>query len=143
MKVLKECVIFLSYLFKIGQQIQQVAQQVVTSTTTNNGGLLEADNSIMDSSSNNDEGNEPTYQREIALAVGIILLASIAPPPLKLFPPNGLPQPGILSAGGGATPSSILGVDDQPCEDIRYQGICQELIFQNRVLFEENCRSPG
>ena len=34
-------------------------------------------------------------------------------------------------------------VDDQPCEDVRYQGICQELIFQNRVLFEENCRSPG
>ena len=34
-------------------------------------------------------------------------------------------------------------VDDQPCEDIRYQGICQELMIQNRVLFEENCRSPG
>ena len=34
-------------------------------------------------------------------------------------------------------------VDDQSCEDVRYQSICQEQMIQNRVLLEEKCRSPG
>jgi len=34
-------------------------------------------------------------------------------------------------------------VDDQPCEDPRYQNICQEMTVQNRVLFEEDCQSSG
>jgi len=34
-------------------------------------------------------------------------------------------------------------VDDVSCEDTRYQTICQEQSVQNRVLFEEDCRSPG
>ena len=109
---------FLLYCWIIGQQIQQsaqqavqqAAQQVVTSTTTNNGGLIGTSNSNIDTSTNNVEENESTYQRELNIAIGIILLASLAPPPLKLFPPKGLPQPGIFSAGGGAIPSEILGV---------------------------------
>ena len=34
-------------------------------------------------------------------------------------------------------------VDDQPCEDERYNEICEEQPTQNRVLSEEECRSPG
>ena len=34
-------------------------------------------------------------------------------------------------------------IDDQPCEDVRYKTICDEQTIQNRVLEEENCRSPG
>ena len=34
-------------------------------------------------------------------------------------------------------------VDDQSCEDPRYQSMCQETIDQNRILFEEDCISPG
>jgi len=34
-------------------------------------------------------------------------------------------------------------VDDQPCEDPKYEKICQDLIEQNRMLLEENCETPG
>ena len=34
-------------------------------------------------------------------------------------------------------------VNDQPCDDVRYQNICQEMSSQNRVLFEEDCQSTG
>ena len=34
-------------------------------------------------------------------------------------------------------------VDDESCEDVRYQALCQEQTIQNRVLAEEDCRSPG
>ena len=32
-------------------------------------------------------------------------------------------------------------VDDSSCEDSRYQGICQELAIQNRIIYDENCKS--
>ena len=34
-------------------------------------------------------------------------------------------------------------LDDVSCENFRYQNICEELIDQNLVLYEEDCRSPG
>ena len=34
-------------------------------------------------------------------------------------------------------------VDDVNCDDPRYEAICQEQMLQNRVLFEEDCRSTG
>ena len=34
-------------------------------------------------------------------------------------------------------------LDDVSCENFRYQNICEELIEQNLVLYEEDCRSPG
>ena len=34
-------------------------------------------------------------------------------------------------------------LDDVSCEKFRYQNICEELIDQNLVLYEEDCRSPG
>ena len=34
-------------------------------------------------------------------------------------------------------------VDDEDCEDPRYQGICEELMTQGRVLNEEDCQSIG
>ena len=34
-------------------------------------------------------------------------------------------------------------VDDVPCEDPRYEGICEELMTQGRVLNEEDCQSIG
>ena len=60
--------------------------------------------------SNTNESEQNYLISEITIAIGIILIASLAPPPLNAFPPRGLPQPGILSSGGGALPTSILGV---------------------------------
>ena len=34
-------------------------------------------------------------------------------------------------------------VDDVSCNDYRYMRICEELINQDQILMEENCRSPG
>ena len=34
-------------------------------------------------------------------------------------------------------------VDDQSCEDVRYQAMCQQQVLQNRVIFEDECRSTG
>ena len=34
-------------------------------------------------------------------------------------------------------------VDDQSCEDPRYEAMCKEMEDQNRILFEEDCQSPG
>ena len=32
-------------------------------------------------------------------------------------------------------------VDDESCDDPKYENICQEAINQNRILLEENCKS--
>ena len=34
-------------------------------------------------------------------------------------------------------------VNDSSCDDPRYQGICQELSIQNKIVFEDECQSPG
>ena len=45
-----------------------------------------------------------------ATTVGVVALAALAPPPLVMFPPLGVPQPGALSGGGGALPAAALSV---------------------------------
>ena len=34
-------------------------------------------------------------------------------------------------------------VDNQSCDDPKYKQICDNLIEKNRILFEEDCKSPG
>ena len=34
-------------------------------------------------------------------------------------------------------------VDDESCDDPKYKQICDNLIEENRMLFEEDCKSPG
>ena len=34
-------------------------------------------------------------------------------------------------------------IDDESCDDPRYESICQDLIAQNRIVSEENCQTPG
>ena len=51
-----------------------------------------------------------------AAIAGPLVLAAVAPPPLPMFPPQGLPQPSVGSApgagggGGGSLPSASLTV---------------------------------
>ena len=34
-------------------------------------------------------------------------------------------------------------VDDKSCDAPEYESICQELLAQNRTIFEQDCRTPG
>ena len=34
-------------------------------------------------------------------------------------------------------------VNDSSCDDPLYRGICQELSIQNKIVFEDECQSPG
>ena len=34
-------------------------------------------------------------------------------------------------------------VDDVDCDDARYSSICKEVMDENRIIFEENCETPG
>ena len=43
-------------------------------------------------------------------AAPIAAVAAISPPPLNMFPPQGAPQPGSVSSGGGVTPTTALQV---------------------------------
>ena len=43
-------------------------------------------------------------------AAPIAALAAISPPPLNIFPPQGAPQPGAVTSGGGVTPATALQV---------------------------------
>ena len=43
-------------------------------------------------------------------AAVITAFAAISPPPLNMFPPQGAPQPGMVTSGGGVTPSTALQV---------------------------------
>ena len=54
---------------------------------------------------------EPSALEQAAtVAASIAALAAISPPPLNMFPPQGAPQPGAVTAGGGVTPSVALQV---------------------------------
>ena len=58
---------------------------------------------------NNTEADLIIYSATLAATalIGVpVLLAAIAPPPLTMFPPQGLPQPGSVTEGGGILPSS-------------------------------------
>ena len=62
------------------------------------------------------ESEDAIFSSEMAIAASIvglpIAVAAIAPPPLPMFPPQGVPQPSVGggSGGGGAIPSSVVGV---------------------------------
>ena len=43
-------------------------------------------------------------------AAPVAAVASISPPPLNMFPPQGAPQPGAVSGGGGVTPAQGFSV---------------------------------
>ena len=40
----------------------------------------------------------------------LAVVAAVSPPPVNMFPPQGAPQPGAVSAGGGITPVVALAV---------------------------------
>ena len=48
---------------------------------------------------------EPLLAIAAALIGAPIVLAALAPPPLPMFPPQGVPQPGQEEAGGGSLPT--------------------------------------
>ena len=58
----------------------------------------------------------PAAAAAAAAVLGPLALATIAPPPLPMFPPQGLPQPssggapGAGGGGGGSLPSAALAV---------------------------------
>ena len=55
--------------------------------------------------------DEFTTAEQAAVATSITAAAAaVAPPPINLFPPQGAPQPGFVSAGGGITPAVALTV---------------------------------
>ena len=61
------------------------------------------------------ESTDPPLISQEAAAIltttGLLLtLAVLAPPPLPLFPPQGVAQPGSVTSGGGALPSSVFAV---------------------------------
>ena len=46
---------------------------------------------------------------------GAVMMAALSPPPLPMFPPSGLPQPGVpgqpsVFGGGGAVPTAAVTV---------------------------------
>ena len=55
--------------------------------------------------------DEFTTAEQAAVATSITAAAAaVAPPPINMFPPQGAPQPGAVSAGGGITPAVALTV---------------------------------
>ena len=44
------------------------------------------------------------------IIASITAIAALTPPPLSMFPPQGVPQPGGPGTGGGSLPSSALSV---------------------------------
>ena len=55
---------------------------------------------------------EEEYEEAAAVAAGasVLAAAAAAPPPLPMMAPQGLPQPGSVSAGGGVLPATALAV---------------------------------
>ena len=51
-----------------------------------------------------------TAEQAAAVAAPVAAVAAVSPPPLNMFPPQGAPQPGAVSAGGGITPVTALAV---------------------------------
>ena len=48
---------------------------------------------------------------QVAMATAsVAAAAALTPPPINMFPPQGAPQPGSVSAGGGTTPTVALSV---------------------------------
>ena len=52
----------------------------------------------------------PALEQTAQAAAPIAAIAAISPPPLNMFPPQGAPQPGTVTSGGGVTPSAALQV---------------------------------
>ena len=59
-----------------------------------------------------EEEEEEEFEEAAAAAAGATLLAAVAaaPPPLPMMVPQGLPQPGSVSAGGGVLPATAFAV---------------------------------
>ena len=64
------------------------------------------------SSSSTYEEEEEEFEEAALAAAGATVLAAAAaaPPPLPMMVPQGLPQPGSVSAGGGVLPATALAV---------------------------------
>ena len=45
-----------------------------------------------------------------ASGLALSLLTTISTGPLPMFPPQGVPQPGAVSGGGGFSPARVIGV---------------------------------
>ena len=46
----------------------------------------------------------------VAAGASVLAAAAAAPPPLPMMAPQGLPQPGSVSAGGGVLPATAFAV---------------------------------
>ena len=78
--------------------------------------------------------NSPGGTTGVATSVGTLALAAAAPPPLPLFPPQGLPQPGVISGGGGAIPASALTV--RKLQFKIYFGIYLLLVYYKQYIIK-------
>ena len=58
-----------------------------------------------------DEFFDEPHEQASAYASFSAAAAAVAPPPVNLFPPQGAPLPGAVSAGGGITPAVALSVN--------------------------------
>ena len=65
-------------------------------------------------------------QAAVATSITAAAAAAVAPPPINMFPPQGAPQPGAVSAGGGITPAVALTVKHYNFVEIN-QGLIQNV----------------
>ena len=77
-----------------------------------------ADNEVEEDDLFSEFLTNPTAVAAAAAIAGPLALAAVVPPPLPMFPPQGLPQPnagsvpGAGGGGGGSLPSAALTVRD-------------------------------
>ena len=80
-------------------QYHCVYAPTTTTTTTTHAPTTEAEEELM-----------AEEAAAVAAGASVLAAAAAAPPPLPMMAPQGLPQPGSVSAGGGVLPATALAV---------------------------------